>query len=73
MMFNMGGIIGNLVLATMVQSDPTLMPLAVALVLIIWLGGTTLWIVPYFYYPKEARETNAIMAERRKELENKLV
>jgi Na+/melibiose symporter-like transporter len=73
MMFNMGGVVGNLVLATMVQSDPALMPFAVALVLIIWLCGTTLWIVPYFYYPKEARETIAIMAERRKELENKPV
>lgn len=71
MMVNIGGVIGNLVLASMVQSNPALMPNAIALVQIIWLFGTTLWIIPYFSYPKEAKECDEILADRRKELEAK--
>ena len=71
MMVNMGGMIGNLVLASMVQANPALMPNAIALVLTIWLIGSTLWIVPYFSYPKEAKECDELMVDRRKELESK--
>jgi len=71
MMLNIGGVIGNLVLASMVQANPALMPNAIALVLTIWLIGSTLWIVPYFSYPKEARECDELLAERRREIESK--
>ena len=71
MMLNAGGVIGNLVLASMVQTNPALMPTAIALVLSIWLIGSTFWIVPYFTYPKEARECDELMGDRRKELESK--
>ena len=71
MMVNMGGVIGNLILASMVQADPTLMPSAILLVQIIYLCGTILWIIPYFSYPKEAKECDEIMEDRRKELEAK--
>lgn len=71
MMVNAGGVIGNLVLASMVQANPALMPNAIALVLSIFLIGSTLWIVPYFYYPKEARECDELMVDRRREIESK--
>ena len=71
MMLNMGGVIGNLVLASMVQANPALMPNAIALVLTIWLIGSTLWIVPYFSYPKEAKECDELLADRRREIESK--
>jgi len=71
MMVNAGGVLGNLVLASMVHANPALMPNAIALVLIIWLIGSTLWIVPYFYYPKEAQACDELMADRRKEIESK--
>jgi len=73
MMVNFGGVIGNLVLASMVQVNPALMPSAVLLVQIIWLCGTTLWVIPYFSYPKEAKECDEILADRRKELEARLI
>jgi MFS family permease len=72
LMVNMGGIIGNLLLSFLIESDMTLMPFAISLVLIIWLFGSLLWIVPFFTYPKESRELRNIMAERRIELDKKL-
>ena len=71
MMANLGGVIGHLVIASMVQVNPDLMPNAIALVLTIYLIGSTLWIVPYFSYPKEAKECDELLADRRREIESK--
>jgi MFS family permease len=71
MMTNLGGVIGNIVIASMVQANPALMPNAIALVLFIWLIGSTLWVVPYFSYPKEAKECDDLLAVRRREIESK--
>ena len=71
MMVNAGGVIGNLLLASMVDANPALMPNAIALVLTIWLLGSTFWIVPYFTYPKEAKECDELLADRRIEIESK--
>ncbi len=71
MMSNIGGIIGNLLLSALIISDLRLLPLAIALLLYIWLFSTVLWIIPYFYYPKEFKECRDLMTERRLEMENK--
>jgi MFS family permease len=65
---NIGGVIGNFLLATLIVSDEVL-PWHVAILLIFWLGGGLLWIIIYFTYPKEAQQCRDLMAARRKELE----
>lgn len=72
LMVNIGGIIGNLLISSLIERDLSWLPIAVSLVLFIWLIGTLLWIVPYFYYPKESKECSNILIERRKELETKI-
>lgn len=71
-MINLGGIIGNLLFSGLIESDISLMPYAMALVLLFWLAGTSLWIITYIYYPKEFNECRELMAKRRKELEQNL-
>jgi len=72
LMVNIGGIIGNLILSSLIERNMSLLPIAVSLVLFIWLGGTFLWIIVYFYYPKESRNCSDILLERREELEQKI-
>jgi hypothetical protein len=72
LMINVGGIIGNLLLSSLIERDMSCLPIAVSLVLFIWLIGAFLWIIPYIYYPKESKECSNILLKRRKELENKL-
>jgi predicted MFS family arabinose efflux permease len=69
LMTNLGGIIGNIVLSSMIEQDLSLLPSAVSLVLFIWFFGNFFWIIPYFTYPKEAKECRDALAERRKKLE----
>jgi MFS family permease len=71
-MINLGGIIGNLIFSSLIESNLSLMPLAMAIVLLFWLVGTSLWGITYLYYPKEFKECRDIMAKRRKELEQNL-
>lgn len=71
LMFNIGGIIGNLLLSALIINNLRLLPLAIALLLYIWLLSSILWIIPYLYYPREFEECRNIMAERRLEMENK--
>jgi MFS family permease len=72
LMVNIGGIIGNFLIASMIESNLSLLPFAVLLVLIIWLIGALFWIFPYYYYPKELKECRETLLERRKELESKV-
>ncbi|MFW9785037.1 MAG: MFS transporter, partial [Candidatus Heimdallarchaeota archaeon] len=69
LMVNIGGIIGNLLISSLIERNISLLPFAIFLVLIIWLGGALFWIFPYFYYPKEAKECREILISRRKELD----
>ena len=71
LMVNIGGIIGNLLLSSLIENNLSWLPIAVSLVLFIWLAGTLLWIIPYFYYPKESKNSSDTLLERRKELEDK--
>ena len=72
LMVNIGGIIGNLLLSSLIERNMSLLPIAVSLVLFIWLIGTFFWIIIYFYYPKESKQCSDILLERRKELEKKV-
>ncbi len=72
LMVNIGGIIGNLLLSSLIENNLSWLPIAVSLVLFVWLAGTFLWIITYFYYPKESKNCSDILLERRKELETKI-
>lgn len=72
LMVNLGGIIGNLVISSMIERNISLLPYAILLVLIIWLLGSLFWIIPYFYYPRELKECREILLQRRNVLERKL-
>ncbi|MFW9873458.1 MAG: MFS transporter [Candidatus Thorarchaeota archaeon] len=68
---NLGGIIGNLVISSMIENDESLLSFGIFLVLMIWLIGTFFWIITYFHYPKDLQNCSNILLERRLELENK--
>lgn len=69
--FNVGGIIGNLILSSMIENDLSILSDAVLLVFIIWLFGSFLWIFAYIHYPKESRECRELLLQRKEELEKK--
>ncbi len=71
LMVNIGGIIGNLLLSSLIENDISWLPVAVSSVLFIWLAGTFLWIIPYFYYPIESKKCSEILLKRKKDLEKK--
>jgi len=70
-MVNIGGIIGNLFLSSMIEQNISLLPFSISLVLFVYLFGTIFWIIPYFSYPKESQECREILIKRRRELEEK--
>ena len=69
LMAKAGGIIGNLIISVLIISSISNLRLAVVILLSISLIGSFLWLLPFFYYPKEAQKLRDLMAERRKELE----
>jgi len=54
LMLNLGGIIGNLVLSTLIQHNVVILNVYIIIVLAIWLLGSFMWIILYFYYPYES-------------------
>lgn len=70
-MVNIGAIIGNLVLSSLIQQNILLLPFSYSLVLLINLFGAAFWIITYFYYPQEAEEFRELMRKRRLEIEDK--
>lgn len=70
-MVNIGAIIGNLVLSSLIQQNILLLPFSYLLVLLINLFGAAFWIITYFYYPQEAEEFRELMRKRRSEIEKK--
>lgn len=71
LMVNIGGIIGNLLISSLIEKNISLLPFALSIVLFLWLIGALFWIIPYFTYPKESKMCREILLERRKELEKK--
>lgn len=70
LMVNIGGIFGNLIISSLIESNISWLPYAILLVLVIWLFGAFFWIIPYYHYPKESKECRDILLKRREELEN---
>jgi len=70
---NLGNVIGNLIFSSIITSNWSLMPFAIGLFYTITLFGSLMWIVPYFQYPRDAKECDELMSERRKEIESKKV
>ena len=66
---NIGGIIGNLLLSSLIEDNIALLELSLLLGLFIWLFGTFFWIISFFHYPKDLHECRVLMNERRIELE----
>ncbi|MFX1329143.1 MAG: MFS transporter [Promethearchaeota archaeon] len=69
LMVNIGGIIGNLLLSSLIERNISWLPITISLILLIWLIGALFWLIPYFYYPKESEKTRLLLLERRNELE----
>ena len=72
LMVNFGGIMGNLLISSLIYQNKSFLPFAIMLVLIIWSIGAIFWIIPYHYYPKEFKECREAMITKRKELESKM-
>ena len=72
LMVNFGGIIGNLLISSLIYQNESFLPFAITIVLIIWLVGVIFWIMPYYYYLKEFKECRETMITKRKDLESNL-
>lgn len=70
-MLNIGGITGNLLVSTLVQSN--LLSFSITLVLLIWLCGSFSWIIPHFYYSKESKLQKRLITTRKEKLEVKQI
>ena len=71
-MINIGAIIGNLILSTLIKQDAGFLPLAIFLVLAIWMLGSLFWLAPLKYYSIEISKCNELKMMRRSELERNL-
>ena len=70
LMVNIGGIFGNLIISSLIESNISWLPYAILLVLFIWLLGALFWIIPYYHYPRESKECRDVLLKRREELES---
>ncbi|KKL96624.1 hypothetical protein LCGC14_1842590, partial [marine sediment metagenome] len=59
-MTNVGGIIGNLLVSTLIQTNIHMISISIVIVLVIWLVGSLFWIILYHYYPKDLSLQNKI-------------
>ena len=72
-MSNIGGIIGHLIMAIMLQDSLSNLPMAITLLLIIFICSSFILIIPYLNYSREAMECRELMETRRKEIEAKKI
>ncbi|NVM27872.1 MAG: MFS transporter [Candidatus Helarchaeota archaeon] len=72
-MANIGGVIGNFLLGSMIaiEAGEKVTPFHMSILLIFWLAGGLMWIIPYFTYPGEAKECRNVMLERRAEIKRR--
>lgn len=52
-MINLGGIVGNTLISSLIRNNIGMISISITFVLLIWLAGATFWLLPYFYYRKE--------------------
>lgn len=72
LMLNIGGIMGNLIISSLIQSNLALLPLAIFSVLAIWLFGSFLWFIAYSYYPKDILNRRNGLSRRREVLNQQI-
>ena len=63
-MTNIGGIIGNLIVSTLIQTNIHMISISIVIVLVIWLIGSLFWLIPYFNYSKELRIESSSINKR---------
>ena len=68
-MLNIGGIVGSIIVSSIIQINIFLISVAITVVLIICLVSSLFWVISYFYYFKDRNIKKMVMLERRKELE----
>jgi len=69
-MLNIGGIIGNIMISFLIQERGAGLSFAIWIVLIIWLCGTSFWVISYLYYPLESiKKKNALEIKMTQEID----
>jgi MFS family permease len=68
LMLNIGGIMGNLIISSLIQNNLSLLPFAVLSVLIIWLFGSFLWFIACSQYHKDVLNREKLLLRRREKL-----
>ncbi|MFX1405358.1 MAG: MFS transporter [Promethearchaeota archaeon] len=72
LMLNIGGIMGNLIISSLIQSNLGLLPFAIFSVLAIWLFGSFLWFIAYSQYPKDVLNRRNVLLGRREVLNQQI-
>ncbi len=60
-MLNFGGILGNIMLSILIQEGSAGLSLAIWMVLIIWLSGTSFWVISFLFYPFESMKKKNVL------------
>ena len=68
-MLNIGAIIGNSILSSLILQDIAFLPFAIFLVLLIWILGALFWLIPLKFYSKEIDECSKQKLLHRSEIE----
>jgi MFS family permease len=71
-MSNIGAIIGNLILSSLIQQNISYLSFAIFLVLFLWMLGSLFWIISLQNYSREFKECSELKLLRRSELEKNL-
>lgn len=68
-MLNIGGIIGSVIVSSIIHINIELISVAITVVIIFWLADSIFWVIPYFYYSKDLNLKTVEMIRQRNELE----
>ena len=60
-MINLGGIMGNTLISSLIRDNISMISVSITVVLLIWLIGSIFWLLPYFYYRKEKASKEVIV------------
>ena len=63
-MINIGGIVGNSLISSLIYTNIGMVSVSITLVLFVWLVGSAFWILPYFYYRKESASQGVVIENR---------
>ncbi|HEC39479.1 MAG TPA: MFS transporter [bacterium] len=73
-MTNIGGIMGNLLVSTLIQTNIYMVSVSIIIVLVIWLIGSLFWLIPYMNYLKDIHLKKVSQSEvYKKEILNRAI